>query len=273
MDDVYLDPPVPSIRDELNAHLTDMIVSHVPQRKITGALHEDTGVGFVNNVGTVYRKRLDEKFDAKRALKIIDPIVKGLVQEHLAKHNGKAKEAFVPGFKLAHVDGQTQIKRVRVVQASTTREALEKGKLGVTDRSGNVFKWHAYGNIHHVEVLRSQSTGKIRSIFVTAAEAAARARGVGRPVAPIISTDRSDDSELLFALHINELVQVSLDGESKIYRVQKLERGVSSLTLRCHTAASLSDDSQVILKSVDKLVTDFQMRPLALNVLGKHVND
>lgn len=74
MDDVYIAPPMAAIRDELDGHLKEMVVSHVPQRKIAGALHEETGVGFVNNVGTVYRKRLDEKFDAKSALKVVDQI-------------------------------------------------------------------------------------------------------------------------------------------------------------------------------------------------------
>lgn len=273
MADVYIDPPITDIRDELDSHLREMVVSHVPQRKIAGALHEDTGVGFVNNVGTVYRKRLDEKFDAKSALKIVDPIVRGLVQEHIAKHNGNAKEAFAPGFKLTHVDGLTLIKRVRVMQASTTREALDKDKFGIRDNSGNVFKWHAYGNLHHVEVFRNVSTGKLKSIFVTAAEAAARTRGVGRPPVPVITTDCGDGHELLFALHINELVQVSVDGEPAIYRVQKLDRGSSRLFLRCHTAASIDDKRQLLSKSINSLVEKYDLRPLSVNVLGKHLND
>ena len=273
MDDVYIDPPISTIREELDGHLGGMIVSHVPQRKISGALHEDTGVGFVNNVGTVYRKRLDENFDAKGALKIIDPVVRSRVLEHLAKHNGKAKEAFAPGFKLTHVDGQTLIKRVRVVQAKTTKEALEKGKFGVMNSSGNVFKWHAYGNLHHVEVLRSQSTGKIQSVFVTAAEAAARARGVGRPAAAVITSDWGDEYELLFALHINELVQVTIKGECKVYRIQKLEQSGGVLNLRCHTAGNIKNKDQLIRKSLNSLIKDFELRPLIINVLGKLVND
>lgn len=273
MDDVYIAPPMAAIRDELDGHLKEMVVSHVPQRKIAGALHEETGVGFVNNVGTVYRKRLDEKFDAKSALKVVDPIVRGLIQKHIAKHNGNAKEAFAPGFKLTHVDGRTLIKRVRVVQASTTREALDRDKFGIRDRSGNVFKWHAYGNLHHVEVLRNLSTGKLKSVFVTAAEAASRARGIGRPAAPVITTDCGDKHELLFALHINDLVQVSVCGEEAIYRVQKMERDGSGLSLRCHTAASLDDKRQLLRKSINSLVEKYDLRLLAINVLGKHVND
>ena len=273
MDDVYIDPPVPSIRDELNTHLTDMIVSHVPQRKITGALHEETGVGFVNNVGTVYRKRLDQNFDTKNALKIVDPIVRKRVQAHLAKHNGSAKEAFAPDFKLLHADDRTLIKRVRVVQAKTTRDALEKDKFGVKDSSGKVFKWHAYGNLHHVELLRSRSTGKHGSVFVTAAEAASRARGINRVSSPIIQKDHGEDWELLFALHINDLVEVLVAGELKIFRIQKLKMGAAGLVLRSHTAATLKDSNQSIDKSVNVLMRDYFMRPLNLNVLGKLLDD
>lgn len=272
MEDVYIDPPVDNLRDTLGKHLDAMVVSHVPQRKIAGALHEETGVGFVNDVGTVYRKRLDGDFDLKKAHDIVDPAVKDLVIQHLSNHGGSAKEAFAPNFKLMHADGKTLIKRVRVIQKKTTLEELEKSKFGIKDQLGKTFKWHAYGNYHHVAIFKSSSTGRIVTEFVTAAEAASRARGVRQVKQPIVSATHGGD-HLLFVLHINDLVEVSVNGEKEIYRVQKMAGDSNGLSLRFHTAANLSFNEQLLRKSIRVLVEDYHLRPLKLNVLGKPIDE
>ncbi|RLA40839.1 MAG: type II CRISPR RNA-guided endonuclease Cas9, partial [Gammaproteobacteria bacterium] len=52
-------PPYPHIRDELNERLKHTIISHAPQRKLSGGLHEETGAGFIErHGGLVYRKNL-----------------------------------------------------------------------------------------------------------------------------------------------------------------------------------------------------------------------
>jgi len=273
MNDVYIDPPISNFKEKLTGFLDTMIVSHVPLRKITGALHEETGVGFVENVGTVYRQRLDQGFTLKKAEKIIDPVVKELVQGHLEKHNGNAREAFAPNFKLTHRDKITLIKRVRVVQAKTTKEDLEKNKFSVKDKSGKVFKWHAYGNLHHVEILQNRSTQQYRSAFVTAAEAAARARGVNRVRQSIVTREHGDDWQLMMVLYINDLVEVTIEGKDNTYRVQSLDQDSSRLQLRLHTAATVTNSDEGIRKSVNTLLKDYQLKPLRLNALGKYRDD
>ena len=68
-------------------------------------------------------------------------------------------------------------------------------------------------------------------------------------------------------------MRVSVDGEPVIYRVQKMERDGSGLSLRCHTAASLNDKRQLLRKSINSLVEKYDLQPLAVNVLGKYVDD
>jgi CRISPR-associated endonuclease Csn1 len=265
--------PLPDIRNKLADKLGDIIIAHTPLRKLTGALHEETGVGFIEGIGNVYRRRLDPQFDLKAAAKIIDPVVKKLVVEHLENYDGKAKEAFAPDFKLLHLDNKTQIKRVRVVQSKTTKESLEKNKFAIKDKAGKPFKWHAYGNIHHVEILRNKNTQKYRGEFVTMLEASARARGILRKKTPIIQSNHGDEWEFLMALHINDLVELTDAGIDRIYRVQKLDRGTSRLVLRLHRAATLNNSEQSISGSIKSLCEDFKMKSIKVNAIGKRLND
>ena len=275
MKDIYLDPPFADIKDQLREKLDEIVVAHAPQRKISGALHEDTGVGFIEGIGAVYRQRLDKDFTVKRARKIIDTEVKEIVIRHLNQHADDPKKAFAEGFRLWHKDAKTPIKRVRVVQSETSRNDLEKNKFPIKDKSGLPFKWHAYGNTHHVEVL--QSTGKAdtyKPIFVTALEAAHRVRGVGNRIHPLIQRDHGEDWKFLMALHINDLVSVvdQEDQPAKICRVQKLDMIGSIVTLRLHTAATLEKDNSQLQISIKRLIKDFKMAPLHVNAIGKLID-
>ena len=274
MKDIYITPPVTDIKQQLADKLEGLIVSHVPQRKIAGALHEETGVGFIEGKGTVYRQRLDGDFNSKKAASIIDDTVKDLVIAHLEKHGGDAKKAFSDGFQLYHKDGKTPIKRVRVLQSKTTQEKLQKSKFPIRNAEGEAFKWHAYGNTHHVEILRHKAKpGKYKSNFVTALEAAQRVRCKPGDRIPLIQTDHGDEWEFVMALHINDLVQVNMEGGAKVFRVQVLEMDGSKLTLRLHTAATLKDKSESIRKSISTLLNEYQMTPMSVNAIGKRLND
>ncbi len=274
MKEIYLTPPILDIRQQLAEKLESLIVSHVPQRKITGALHEETGVGFIEGVGTVYRQRLDQEFNAKKVASIVDDGVRELVIAHLDKYGNDAKKAFSEGVQLLHKDGKTSIKRVRVVQSKTTREKLEKSKFAIRKADGVAFKWHAYGNTHHVEILRRRDgKGETASFFVTAMEAARRAReGVGKS-ASLVKIEHGDQWEFLMALHINDLVKVLVEGEQQVHRVQKLEMDASRITLRLHTAATIGGKSEGIRKSISTLINDYQMQPITVNAIGKYHHD
>jgi CRISPR-associated endonuclease Csn1 len=274
MKDIYITPPFVDIKQQLAQQLDALIVSHVPQRKITGGLHEETGVGFIEGVGTVYRQRLDQNFDLKKAEGIVDDTVRKLVIAHLEKWGGGAKKAFSGDFKLLHQDGKTPIKRVRVVQSKTTREKLEKSKFPIRNDEGIAFKWHAFGNTHHVEIVRHRrNKDKIDSHFVTAMEAAQRVRAMAGSRQQLIRTEHGEDWELLMVLHINDLVEVIVNGSPQIHRVQKMQMDTSQISLRLHTAATIKDQAEGIRKSIGTLTKDFQMRPISVNAIGKLRND
>lgn len=268
--DIYVDEPWESLRKDFEDQVKKIIVSHASQRKITGGLHEETGVGFIESIGgTVYRVDLDGNFKLPQLEKIIDLEVREIVRTHLARFENVPKKAFSEGLKVLHKDGQTTIKRVRVLQSITTLSKLEESKFGARGLSGDVFRWMAYGNTHHVEVIRDKKTGKVRGEFVTAMEASKRAKGIDGPKRPVVRTSFGEGQEFLMALHINDIVTIETAGCNQFYRVQKLE-SPSRITFREHTAATLdvADQKKRLTINAD-FVGKHKVLKMTVNSIGK----
>jgi len=272
MRDLVTDPSWDTLRDDLKERLEEVVISHAPQKKLNGELHEATGVGFIEGIGTVNRTNLDPGFKLTQIDKIIDPEVKHIVFTHLQKYGNDPKKAFTDDVSVYHKNGKTPIKRVRIVQAKTTLKELEKDKVGVKDKSGKVFKWHAYGNTHHVEILKSRKTGKYSGNFITMMEAHARCKGIKQDRKSIVETNHGPDVEYIMALHINDTVSVEINGNKFFYRVQTLERPYR-ISLRLNTAATLDNKKELIRKSINTLMTDFKIEKHDFNVIGKSMND
>lgn len=272
MKDLYFEPQIPDIKEQLANVLEDMIVSHVPQKKLTGAFHEETGVGFIENVGTVYRQRLGPDFVAKNVNSILDDTVRNLVGRHLERHGNDSKIAFADGFKLYHKDGATLIKRVRVLQSKTTREGLNKSKFSIKDKNGKPFKWHAYGNTHHVDIFRHKTkAGKYKADFVTAMEMARRLRITANASQHIVVNSFGDDWEYLMSLHRNDLVEVIVLGDKQVHRIQKLDMVNSKIATRLHTAALLNRKTEALEYSAASLINNYKLRLLRVNAIGKQI--
>lgn len=269
MRDLHVDPPWTSLRDNLKDKLENMIVSHAPQRKLAGALHEETGVGYIEGIGNVTRKTLASDFT--QTDKIYDASVREAVTKHLAKYGGNAKEAFAEGVTVLHKDGKTPIKRVRIVQSKTTLDKLERTKLGIKNSSGEVFKWHAYGNIHHLAVLKHKETGKFSGRLVTVMEAAKRARGINIEPGGIYQLSEKEEFEFITAVHINDLVEINVKEVKGIYRVRKLGQldsgGNPRLTLNYHSDAQ--SGMQEVSDSISNLMHKYAFRVLRINAIGK----
>lgn len=270
MKDIHIDPPWLNLRDDLEQRLDGIIIAHVPQLKLSGELHEVTGAGFIEGIGNVNRKDLDGSFT--QVEKIIDPVVKDIITQHLQDYGNNPKLAFAEGVKVLHQDGKTPIKRVRILQSKTTLAKLEKSKFGARNKQGKVFKWLAYGNLHHVEIIKHKETGSYSGQFVTMMEASRRAKGINMPRQAIIKTEHGAGYEFVMALHINELVSVEKDGQRVFYRVQKLDSGSNRFVLRLHTTTTLDSKSEEIYLSINQnSFTNWSFKKHKINAIGKLV--
>jgi CRISPR-associated endonuclease Csn1 len=262
--DLHLDPPWNTLREDMGTLLDDVVIAHDAQNKLNGALHEETGVGYVHGKGTVMRKMLAPDF--KQVSKIYDDTVRGIVQQHLDKYGNDPKKAFDENFRLLHKDGKTPIKRVRILQSSTSLKKLEENKFGVRNKDGNIFKWLAYGNYHHVEIVRSKKTGKYSGKFVTMMEANHRAKGIGIPKQAIVNK-HNVDNEFIMSLVSNDLVELS-GTSGKYYRVQKM-RDSGQLTLRLHLASTLDFKEEQLVMNISPLMVKHCMKKVIVNSIGK----
>ena len=271
MNDLKVDAPWDDFRDDLAAKLETMIVAHTPSRKLSGALHEASGTGFIEGQGTVYRKLLSPDMTLKQVGKIIDPQVRIMVLEHLEIYDNDPKKAFAENITVFHIDGKTPIRRVRLLQSKTTSKKLAENKFPVRNREGKVFKWLAYGNLHHVEIIHDLNSGNVKGEFVTMMEASQRAKGIGMPRQPIVKTEHGPDKEFLMALHINDLVSIEQDGIRDYFRVQQLDAPNKRVKLRLHTASTL-DNSHETLKDQDSTIhalIEIKLRLHKVNPIGK----
>lgn len=269
MRDLHTDTPWASLRSDLKTLLNNTIVAHAPQLKLSGELHEQTGAGFIEGVGNVHRKTLTPDFT--QVEKIIDLTVQEAVKAHLENYGNNPKLAFAEGVTVFHKNGTTPIKRVRIMQSKTTKEKLEKSKFGVKDKQGKVFKWLAFGNLHHVEILREVASGKYQGEFVTMMLAHQRVKGIGMSKQPMIKTEHGAGFEFVMALHINEIVSVEKDGKRVFYRVQVLDAANKRLKLRLHTAATIKKEEESLRdgESTIQALMNANLQKHKVNVLGK----
>ena len=167
-----------------------------------------------------------------------------------------------------------------MLQSKTTKEKLEKSKFGIQDKSGKIFKYMSYGNMHHVEVVRNINTGKYQGVFITMMEASHRAKGIRSKLNPkgekqaIIKRDHGSEWVFLMALHINDIV--SIDGrESQLfYRVQKLDSGSNRLVLRAHQASTLQDTKDELFLSISQdNFKRYSLKTHQINAIGIIADD
>lgn len=285
-DKLKIEPPYPELRNELDEHLKYTIISHASQRKLSGGLHEETGAGYIEkHGGLVYRKNLSPDFTVKNAKSIVDETVQSLVLSHLANYGDDPKKAFAEGITVYHQDGKTPIKRVRVLQSKTTPKKLEQNKFGIKDKSGKIFKYMAYGNMHHVEIIKNIETGKYKGEFVTMMQASHRAKGIQSKLNPegakqaITKIGHGNNWQFVMALHINDLVSVDGEnGERIFYRVQKLGGGYD-LTLRLHTETTSKrekifiENKKMLENSFGNFIFELNLKLHKINAIGIITND
>ena len=266
---IRIEPPFAEFRSVLESKLADLIVSHDAVKKLSGAFHEETGYGAQKTRegdSIVYRKPLNQQFDAKQIAKVADPTLKEFLAAHLARFGNDPKVAFSDANRPRLSDNKAQIRHVRVVAS----ESFNPDSYMQVKINGKTVRLHPFGNNHHVEIVRDKKTGKHRGVFVNTWQAAQRIR---KEKQPPVRTDHGEDSEFVMALHINDMVEIGHEDARRPYRVQKLNPTSNQIALRLHTAATLDDDLQRVLVNIDPLIGRYQCAMLRLNVLGHRLDD
>ena len=136
-----------------------------------GALSEQTVYGKVTLDGkdTIVVKQAVSDLDARKAEKIIDPVIKQRILDYLSEHNGKFIEDNPPRDHQGHI--------IRSVRITTGLDSVVPVRY---DTAGNPVGYVKPGNNHHIALYRDIA-GKIQESVVTFWHAVDRKR-YGLPV-------------------------------------------------------------------------------------------
>jgi len=261
--DAHMPPPWEGFWDHVRDAIHAINVSHRPQRKLRGGLHEDTGYGPTDKANTYAYRVPVERLTAAMIGRIRDPVVQKIVRDRLAERGIEEKGSGTFGNVLTEppltMPSGVPIRRVRIT-------ATEKTAVPIRCIEGKPTKFVIPGGNHHVEIYKKPDgswTGKCVSRF----EACERLRR-GEPV---VCRDRGDGSRFLMSLAINDMVQLTNPdtGEVNLYRVQKISSGSHMLVLRLHTAARIDDKETAGPSDSVNVLRKWNMQKITVDPIGR----
>ncbi|MCP5137870.1 MAG: type II CRISPR RNA-guided endonuclease Cas9 [Gammaproteobacteria bacterium] len=239
--------PIPNLRHRAAEMLDRLVVAHKSHRRVRGPLHEETlyaVTGESTEKGqplVAVRKKLAE-LDARKLHLIRDESLRAQALAHLATHNGNFKNAFQDKnnpFRPKTRNGSgNPVRHVRLLFPATTEDIGDKDKRNL--------RHILTGNNHHIEIFAFEDTGRWSGKVVSKLEALHRLKAGD----PVISTDHGIGRRFVMALHINDMLQLTIDGETDFWRVKKMDRN-NNIVFQSHRDAS--DTKEPLKKTPNSL--------------------
>lgn len=248
---ISLSEPWPNFRKDVKRNINDITVSHRVNRKVSGALHEETFYGPTeekakkNKAMMVVRKPVHAL--SKKDLTLIrdegiKKIVNATVQERI--DSGKKLEDAIKSLEqnppcIISPKAKVPIRKVRLLM-----EKIPSIMHSFEDDNGKVFKHALYGNNHHIAIYKTtDKKGKDKQVgFVIPALEVARRIKDGEPM---VDKNYREDHEFLFSLSKNDIIINHEDGD--IYRLQFTESS-GKMTFRKINIAGKKDSDPGILR-------------------------
>ncbi|HOL19268.1 MAG TPA: type II CRISPR RNA-guided endonuclease Cas9 [Candidatus Hydrogenedens sp.] len=220
----FITPPWNTIFNEAHEKVLNIIVSHRPERKVSGRLHEETNYsppkpGDKNGETVVHVRKALASITKGEIEEIVDPIVRDVVKKTLEELGGDPKKAFndpanyplMPNKKGLHIP----IRHVRV------RKKLSVFPVGKNER----VRYVATDENHHIEIFETKDK-KGRTIWdanvVSMYTAMQRKRRGEEIIQRKLIRDGKvvEDAKFLFSLCKGDMVYMkNSDGEFEYYTV------------------------------------------------------
>ncbi|MGH6981557.1 MAG: type II CRISPR RNA-guided endonuclease Cas9, partial [Stellaceae bacterium] len=225
-DKIEIPLPWPSLRDDLDAKLKAMVVSHKPDHGVQGQLHEDTAYGAAREEedgNLVYRKAflgLNEK-EVKR---IRDRRLRDMIGAHVAaeKAAGKDLKAALQSFAARRdIPGQPNgLRHVRLLK-SEEQEYLVR----IADKAGKPYKSYSAGENAYVEIFETDGkwVAEAMSVFRANQEDSALGWRTKYPAA-----------RLVMRVFKGDMLRIDHEGATKIVRIVRLSPSNNVLYLANH---------------------------------------
>ncbi|HOQ33093.1 MAG TPA: type II CRISPR RNA-guided endonuclease Cas9 [Candidatus Hydrogenedens sp.] len=220
----FIEPPWPSMTEEAEEKVLSIIVSHRPERKVSGRLHEETNYSppkLDKNGETVVHVRKSLSNISKGEIDdIVDPVVRKAVQDKLIELGGDPKKAFADPMNYPLMPNkkglQIPIKSVRIKKKVPVFPVGEKERVRYVTSDEN----------HHIEIFETKDKKgrtKWEGYVVSMYEAIQRRkRGESILIKKLIREDGSVDenAKFLFSLCKKDMVQMKgSDGKEGYYLI------------------------------------------------------
>lgn len=226
---IEIPPPWPSLRDDLDAKLKSMTVSHKPDHGAQAQLHEDTAYGTISSAdgedgNLVYRKAF-LALNEKEIERIRDRRLRALVLQHVAaeKAAGKDLKSALQSFSTRKdISGLPNgIRHVRLTKA-------EKPEYLVTlcDKSGKPYKSYSAGENAYIEIFETPDGkwhGEAMSVF-----------RANQPGAGLNWRTKYPNAQLVMRVFKGDLVALTVKGQRTIMVVRILNASHNRLELVAH---------------------------------------
>lgn len=233
--------PWEGFRDDVKTRIAEVNVSHRVERKVAGALHEETLYGPTGNEGEwVVRKPLAD-LSANEIERIRDEAIRELVEGTLQANDiefGRGKKPDKKKMKevlsnLTMPSG-VPIKKVRIIKPELTIQPL---------RSGNQHQAYVKpGSTHHLAIFEYEDNGKKtrEALFVTMLEATKRLKR-GEPIIRRTHPERAD-ARFVMSLAGREMVLARCGGKEEILTFKTAASTTQQMWFAAHTDARKSSD-------------------------------
>jgi CRISPR-associated endonuclease Csn1 len=254
-----IDPPWPTMRDDLKAALEKMVVSHKPDHGIEGKLHEDSAYGFVKPLevtglkeeedgNLVYRKAI-ESLNENEVDRIRDRRLRTIVRQHVDAEKTKGvaladalRQLKEPGH---HRQFKHGLRHVRILKK-------EKGDylVPIANRaSGVAYKAYSAGENFCVEVFET-ADGKWDGEAIRRFDANKKNAGPRIAHAPQWR-NANKDAKLVMRIHKGDLIRLDHEGRTRIMVVHRLDAAAGRFKLADHNETGNLDKRHATDNDID----------------------
>ena len=259
-DGEILPEPWPGFRGSVEKAVNSINVSHRVQRKVAGALHEETLYGPTEEKGTFVVRKPLESLTPGMIEDIRDEAIKKLVIARLKERQiefGRGKSGSIPPEtwkpELTMASG-VPVRKVRIFKSDLTIQPIREGSAYVKP-----------GSTHHVCIFEWEDNGKTKrdAVFVTMLEAIRRVRRKK----PIIQHNHPDrpDARFLFSLSAGEYVSGNFKGKERLVCYKTGASTQGQLYFAAHTDARRGSDYEKLAVNANTL----RGRKVTVDPLGR----
>jgi CRISPR-associated endonuclease Csn1 len=245
--------PWPSLREVVRDRIAKVRVSHRVERKVRGALHEETQYGPTEKPNEWVVRKQVEALSPNEVERIRDPAIRQIVLNALAEaglESGRGKKPDAKKMKAAlanlKMKSGVPIKKVRITKPELTIRPLR-------DEGSPTQAYVKPGSTHHLCIFEWEEKGKRKreAVFVSMLEAKRRLKH-SEPVIQRVHPERSD-ARFVMSLSSRELVQANWKGETKLLQFKTASSTQGQIWFVLHTDARRSAEQTQYVANANTL--------------------